>query len=165
MPPTLPDDSGRIPGLRGSAPLQSQICAAVPASACHQAFRAVCEVPRRARSRHGRENYCRYRSAEDLRARDCAAIICPASVPAASSMALPSGLDIQRIVLAGKLRELVGRIVEILLCDLETLLEKHSFAVRGRSGQFGNERIQLVDIGTREGCGSLGIVIGHADGR
>src|SRR5207244_13552959 len=48
-------------------------------------------------------------------------------------------LDVERVVLAGKLRELIGGIVQILLRHLEALFEKHSFAVRGRSRELGNE--------------------------
>jgi hypothetical protein len=51
-----------------------------------------------------------------------------------------------------------------LLGDLEALLEKHPFTVRGGSREFGNKRIQLVDIGAREGRGPLRIVISYADG-
>ena len=72
-------------------------------------------------------------------------------------------LDIKRVVLAGKLRELVGGIIQVLFRDLEALLEKLAFTVRGRSGQFGNKRIQLVYIGAREGRSPLWSVIRHAD--
>src|SRR5260370_42256165 len=68
------------------------------------------------------------------------------------------------VVLAGELSELVRGIVQVLLRDLEALLEKHAFAVRGRSRELGDERVQLVDIRARQGCGSLRTVIRHVDG-
>src|SRR5260370_39023624 len=70
-------------------------------------------------------------------------------------------LDIEGVVLAGELSELVRGIVQVLLRDLEALLEKHAFAVRGRSRELENERVQLVDIRARQGCGSIRTVIRH----
>src|SRR6266576_3794433 len=55
-------------------------------------------------------------------------------------------LDVESVVLAGELSELVRGIVQVLLRYSEAFLEEHAFAVRRRSRELGNERVQLVDI-------------------
>src|SRR6266851_5159040 len=73
-------------------------------------------------------------------------------------------LDVERVVLAGKLRKLIHGLIEVYLRDLEAFLEKHSFPVRGGRRQIGNERVQLINVGVFESCGALGTVIGNTDG-
>src|SRR5271170_2140059 len=73
------------------------------------------------------------------------------------------GLNIDGAVLARELRQLVGRVVEILFGDFEALLEKHTLAMRGRDRELSDERIQLVNVGLGQIRRTLWTMIRYAD--
>src|SRR3982074_1290720 len=70
-------------------------------------------------------------------------------------------LNINRGVLTGKLAEVLGGCIQVLLDGLKPGLKEYALAMRGRSIQVGHEPVQFADVGMCDVPRSLGLMVGH----